>query len=166
MWAPVWLEVCHDDVALLSGLQAVKLTSTKTQLPYEYYSLPFCQPEEGIIYKTENLGTAMSPSLVMCVCISLVMCVCISLVMCVCISLVMCVCISLVMCVCISLVMCVCISWVRLESWSCFVCYICLMPAVSRELPAGTEVRWGGGGGGGGGGIPDATLSPPEWFLH
>ena len=66
MWAPVWLEVCHDDVLLL-GLQAVKLTSTKTQLPYEYYSLPFCQPEEGIIYKTENLGTAMNPSLVMCV---------------------------------------------------------------------------------------------------
>jgi len=52
---------------LLLGLQAVKLTSTKTQLPYEYYSLPFCQPEEGIIYKTENLGTAMNPSLVMCV---------------------------------------------------------------------------------------------------
>ena len=67
MWAPVWLEVCHDDVVLLLGLQAVKLTSTKTQLPYEYYSLPFCQPEEGIIYKTENLGTAMSLSFVMCV---------------------------------------------------------------------------------------------------
>ena len=36
--------------------QAVKLTSTKTQLPYEYYFLPFCVPKEGIIYKTENLG--------------------------------------------------------------------------------------------------------------
>lgn len=36
-------------------LQAVKLTSSRTQLPYEYYSLPFCQPTE-ITYKAENLG--------------------------------------------------------------------------------------------------------------
>lgn len=36
-------------------LQAVKLTSSRTQLPYEYYSLPFCQPSE-ITYKAENLG--------------------------------------------------------------------------------------------------------------
>ncbi|KAK7100214.1 transmembrane 9 superfamily member 4-like [Littorina saxatilis] len=40
-------------------VKAVKLTSTKTQLPYEYYSLPFCQPDEGIIYKTENLGEVL-----------------------------------------------------------------------------------------------------------
>jgi len=33
------------------------LLSTKTQLPYEYYSLPVhCQPQEGIKYKSENLG--------------------------------------------------------------------------------------------------------------
>ena len=67
-----WFESCHrivlgclvgilpsycTGVLGLLGLQAVKLTSTKTQLPYEYYSLPFCQPDGGIVYKTENLGT-------------------------------------------------------------------------------------------------------------
>ena len=31
------------------------MTSSKTQLPYEYYSLPFCKPEV-VEYKTENLG--------------------------------------------------------------------------------------------------------------
>jgi transmembrane 9 superfamily protein 2/4 len=37
-------------------VKAIKMTSSHTQLPYEYYSLPFCQPKEGVIYKTENLG--------------------------------------------------------------------------------------------------------------
>jgi len=36
-------------------LQAVKLTSVKAQLPYEYYSLNICMPEK-ITYKSENLG--------------------------------------------------------------------------------------------------------------
>lgn len=36
-------------------LQAVKLTSSRTQLPYEYYSLPFCKPDT-VFYKGENLG--------------------------------------------------------------------------------------------------------------
>ncbi|PKU31327.1 transmembrane 9 superfamily member 4 [Limosa lapponica baueri] len=36
-------------------IMAVKLTSSRTQLPYEYYSLPFCRPTE-ITYKAENLG--------------------------------------------------------------------------------------------------------------
>lgn len=36
-------------------LQAVKLTSSRTQLPYEYYSLPFCKPD-AVFYKGENLG--------------------------------------------------------------------------------------------------------------
>ena len=37
--------------------QAVKMTSVKTQLPYEYYTLPFCQPQDGNIkYKSLNLG--------------------------------------------------------------------------------------------------------------
>ncbi|KAK7501513.1 hypothetical protein BaRGS_00007317 [Batillaria attramentaria] len=40
-------------------VKAVKLTSTKTQLPYEYYSLPFCQPDGGIVYKAENLGEVL-----------------------------------------------------------------------------------------------------------
>lgn len=42
-------------ITLLLFLQAVKLTSSRTQLPYEYYSLPFCQPTK-VTYKAENLG--------------------------------------------------------------------------------------------------------------
>lgn len=37
-------------------VKAVKLTSTRTQLPYEYYSFPFCTPKKGTVYKSENLG--------------------------------------------------------------------------------------------------------------
>uniref|UniRef100_A0A3P8TGB8 Uncharacterized protein n=1 Tax=Amphiprion percula TaxID=161767 RepID=A0A3P8TGB8_AMPPE len=42
-------------------IKAVKLTSSRTQLPYEYYSLPFCKPK-SVFYKGENLGkwTALS----------------------------------------------------------------------------------------------------------
>lgn len=36
-------------------LKLNKLASTKTQLPYEWYSLPFCRPAE-IIHVAENLG--------------------------------------------------------------------------------------------------------------
>ncbi len=33
------------------------MTSVKTQLPYEYYHSPVhCKPEQGIKYKSENLG--------------------------------------------------------------------------------------------------------------
>ena len=39
-------------------LKVNKLTSTTTQLPYEWYSLPFCAPEE-IVYMGENLGEVM-----------------------------------------------------------------------------------------------------------
>lgn len=35
-----------------------KLTSTKTQLPYTYYSLPFCRPAK-IVDSTENLGEVL-----------------------------------------------------------------------------------------------------------
>ncbi|CAA6661673.1 unnamed protein product [Spirodela intermedia] len=35
-----------------------KLTSVKTQLPYSYYSLPYCQPE-AIIDSAENLGEVL-----------------------------------------------------------------------------------------------------------
>ncbi|XP_031480719.1 transmembrane 9 superfamily member 8-like [Nymphaea colorata] len=35
-----------------------KLTSTKTQLPYSYYSLPYCSPEK-IVDNTENLGEVL-----------------------------------------------------------------------------------------------------------
>lgn len=41
-------------------VKAVKMTSTHTQLPYEYYSLPFCRPKNGtFIYKSENLGEVL-----------------------------------------------------------------------------------------------------------
>lgn len=36
-----------------------KLDSVKTQLPYDYYSLPFCQPLE-IEEASENLGEVLS----------------------------------------------------------------------------------------------------------
>lgn len=39
----------------LVELKVNKLTSVHTQLPYKYYSLPFCEPN-GIIDKVENLG--------------------------------------------------------------------------------------------------------------
>ena len=40
-----------------SFIQAVKMTSSKTQLPYDYYELPIhCKPSGGIQYKSENLG--------------------------------------------------------------------------------------------------------------
>ena len=39
-------------------LKVNKLTSTKTQLPYEYYSLPFCQPE-NMDTVAENLGEVL-----------------------------------------------------------------------------------------------------------
>jgi transmembrane 9 superfamily protein 2/4 len=35
-----------------------KLTSIKTQLPYEYYSLNYCKPEK-ILNKAENLGEVL-----------------------------------------------------------------------------------------------------------
>ncbi|CAM1303789.1 TM9SF4 (predicted), partial [Pycnogonum litorale] len=41
-------------------MKVVKMTSTKTQLPYEYYSLPFCKPKDGTVtYKSENLGEVL-----------------------------------------------------------------------------------------------------------
>ncbi|KDR15208.1 transmembrane 9 superfamily member 4 [Zootermopsis nevadensis] len=41
-------------------VKAVKMTSTHTQLPYEYYSLPLCLPKNGTFnYKSENLGEVL-----------------------------------------------------------------------------------------------------------
>lgn len=41
-------------------IKAVKMTSTRTQLPYEYYSLQFCLPKNGtFVYKSENLGEVL-----------------------------------------------------------------------------------------------------------
>jgi transmembrane 9 superfamily protein 2/4 len=37
--------------------KAVKMTSTKTQLPYDYYDVGVhCKPPNGTKYKSENLG--------------------------------------------------------------------------------------------------------------
>nr|XP_011444995.2 transmembrane 9 superfamily member 4 [Crassostrea gigas] len=40
-------------------VKAVKMTSIKTQLPYEYYSLKFCEPKGEREYKIENLGEVL-----------------------------------------------------------------------------------------------------------
>mgnify|MGYP001810782551 CR=1 FL=1 len=38
-------------------VKGVKMTSAKTQLPYEFYNVPIhCMPPEGVTYKSENLG--------------------------------------------------------------------------------------------------------------
>lgn len=42
----------------LITLKVNKLSSTKTQLPYEFYSLPYCRPEK-IISSAENLGEVL-----------------------------------------------------------------------------------------------------------
>ena len=42
----------------LVEMKVNKLTSTKTQLPYEYYSLPFCQPV-NMVNQAENLGEVL-----------------------------------------------------------------------------------------------------------
>ena len=39
-------------------LKVNKLTSIKTQLPYEYYSVPYCRPEK-ILSSAENLGEVL-----------------------------------------------------------------------------------------------------------
>lgn len=33
-----------------------KVTSTQTQIPYDYYSFPFCHPPNGVHHYGENLG--------------------------------------------------------------------------------------------------------------
>jgi len=40
------------------NLKVIRIDSVKTQLPYEYYALPFCQPPE-IINAAENLGEVL-----------------------------------------------------------------------------------------------------------
>ncbi|XP_017132622.1 transmembrane 9 superfamily member 4 [Drosophila elegans] len=41
-------------------VKAVKMTSSRTQLPYQYYSLKFCYPKNGtLIFKSENLGEVL-----------------------------------------------------------------------------------------------------------
>lgn len=41
-------------------VKAVKMTSSKTLLPYEYFAAPFCMPKSGKLqYKNENLGEVL-----------------------------------------------------------------------------------------------------------
>ena len=42
------------------NVKVIKLDSVKTQLPYDYYSLPFCRPKEAIVEVDENLGEVLS----------------------------------------------------------------------------------------------------------
>ncbi len=57
--------VSHWTSILVCGLQGDKvvlkvnkLTSIRTQLPYEYYSMPYCRPEK-ILPSAENLGEVL-----------------------------------------------------------------------------------------------------------
>ncbi|KAI9117636.1 hypothetical protein K1719_011802 [Acacia pycnantha] len=72
----VWISVCvmlvvHSNCFYLPGVapqdfqkgdplmvKVNKLSSTKTQLPYSYYTLPYCQPDK-IIDSAENLGEVL-----------------------------------------------------------------------------------------------------------
>ena len=51
--APVDYE--RDDLVFV---KVNKLTSTSTQLPYDYYSLPYCKPEK-VKHAAENLGEVL-----------------------------------------------------------------------------------------------------------
>ena len=44
-----------EEVTLLVN----KLTSTHTQLPYDYYDLPYCAPAEKV-HESENLGQVLT----------------------------------------------------------------------------------------------------------
>jgi transmembrane 9 superfamily member 2/4 len=46
-------------IKLQVKLFVTKLTSTKTQIPYDYYSLPFCKPKHEK-EESENLGEMLS----------------------------------------------------------------------------------------------------------
>ena len=48
--------ICPQGDAL--QVKVNKLTSTKTQLPYTYYSLPYCKPAT-IVDSAENLGEVL-----------------------------------------------------------------------------------------------------------
>lgn len=49
---------CHWLQGDLLKVKVNKLTSTKTQLPYSYYTLPYCTPEH-IVDSAENLGEVL-----------------------------------------------------------------------------------------------------------
>jgi len=52
------LSACHSSGDAI-GVKVIKLDSVKTQLPYDYYSLPFCRPPT-IEESAENLSEVLS----------------------------------------------------------------------------------------------------------
>ena len=48
-------DYAQDDIVFM---KVNKLTSTKTQLPYDYYTMPYCKPNP-IVYSAENLGEVL-----------------------------------------------------------------------------------------------------------
>jgi transmembrane 9 superfamily member 2/4 len=56
----IFLLMLANDDKFFSEVKAVKMTSSRTQLPYDYYSLQFCLPKNGALhYKSENLGEVL-----------------------------------------------------------------------------------------------------------
>ena len=51
----IWCNIYFFKVKLFVS----KLTSTKTQMPYDYYSLPYCKPKRTGL-QSENLGEVIS----------------------------------------------------------------------------------------------------------
>ena len=46
-----------QDINYFYQVRAIKMTSAHTQLPYEYYSLDLCKPDQGVlVYSSQNLG--------------------------------------------------------------------------------------------------------------
>eukprot|EP00894_Picocystis_sp_ML_P002983 jgi/Pico_ML_1/53500/g4035.t1 len=41
-------------------VRAAKLSSSATHIPYDFYSIPFCEPEDGPQSFAQNLGEALS----------------------------------------------------------------------------------------------------------
>mmetsp|Transcript_63223 Transcript_63223/g.136849 ORF Transcript_63223/g.136849 Transcript_63223/m.136849 type:complete len:620 (-) Transcript_63223:148-2007(-) len=52
------------DAGGLVDLKVNKLTSVKTQLPYAYYTLPYCKPDGGIQDSVENLGEILTGDMI------------------------------------------------------------------------------------------------------
>ena len=48
-------DYARDDIVYM---KVNKLSSTRTQLPFEYYSLPYCRPHK-VAHSVENLGEVL-----------------------------------------------------------------------------------------------------------
>lgn len=53
--------LCWAACVYLCAAQVNSLTSFETDIPYDYYSMPFCKPPEGVhrAGNAANLGTAI-----------------------------------------------------------------------------------------------------------